>query len=114
MAVQKTQHDLREDVSALPPTLETLRAYRDEILALARQHGAQNVRVFGSVARGEAKPGSDIDLLVTWDYARVSAWGGVGFDMALEALLGVPVDVISENGLSPLLRTQILAEAVPL
>lgn len=95
-------------------TLADLRVRRDEILALAEQHGAYNVRVFGSVARGKAHAGSDIDFLVRWDYDRVTAWGGVGFDLALEALLGCSVDVISENGLSPLMRARILREAVPI
>jgi predicted nucleotidyltransferase len=97
------------DASHDPPTFETLRARREEILKLAEEHGAYNVRVFGSVARGETTPESDIDFLVRWDYGRVSAWGGVGLDLDLEALLGHSVDVVSENGLSPLLK-----EAQPL
>lgn len=96
------------------PTLEALRARRDEILALAEQHGAFNVRVFGSVARGESTPESDVDLLVRWDYSRISAWGGVGFDLDLRSLLGCSVDVVSEQGLSPLMKAQILHEAIPL
>ncbi|MBC8099620.1 MAG: nucleotidyltransferase family protein [Armatimonadetes bacterium] len=96
------------------PTLAALRAQREAILALAAQHGAYDVRVFGSVARGDAHPGSDIDLLVRWDYTRISAWGGVGLDMALADLLGVQVDVLSEQGLSPLFQTHVLKDAVPL
>lgn len=96
------------------PSLEDLRALRNEILALAEQNGAFNVRVFGSVARGEAMVGSDVDFLVQWDYNRVSSWGGVGFDLALETLLGCSVDVVSENGLSPMIKAQILREAIPL
>jgi hypothetical protein len=87
---------------------------RDPILRLAAQHGAMNVRVFGSVARGEAMPDSDLDLLVRWDYGRMSAWGGAELDAELEALLGRRVDVVSENGLHPALRETILREAVPL
>jgi len=49
---------------------------RQAVLELAEKHGARNIRVFGSVARGEAGPDSDIDLLVEWDMARISAWGG--------------------------------------
>lgn len=101
------------DKTRTAPTLEELRARRDEIIALAQQHGAYNVRVFGSVARGDATAESDVDLLVCWDYGRVSAWGGVGLDIALEALLGCRVDVVSENGLSPLLKNHILREAIP-
>jgi hypothetical protein len=96
------------------PTLDALRARRDEILALCERHGATNVRVFGSVARGEATPDSDIDLLGRWDYARVSAWGGVGLDLDLTDMLGVQVEVVSDNGLSPLLCGHILSEAVAL
>jgi predicted nucleotidyltransferase len=93
-------------------TLKTLGQRRDEILALAADHRASNVRVFGSAARGEAWPNSDVDFLVQWNYDRVSAWGGVGLDFALEDLLGCKVDVLSENGLSPLLRQPILMETI--
>ena len=95
-------------------TLADLRSHRDAILALAEKHGAFNVRVFGSVARGDATATSDVDFLVTWDYAQVSSWGGVGLDFDLEDLLGVSVDVVSEGGLSPLVKSQILKEAIPL
>jgi uncharacterized protein len=97
-----------------PPTLAYLRAMRDNILALAHAHGAYDVRVFGSVARGEATPDSDVDLLICWDYQRISAWGGVAFDTELETLLGYHVDVVSEKGLSPLIKGQVLNEATPL
>lgn len=93
---------------------EDLHPYRKQILELAEKHGASHVRVFGSIARGEASDTSDVDLLVKWDYERVSAWGGIGLDDELQSLLGCPVDVISEAGLSPLLKEQILAEAIPL
>lgn len=87
---------------------------RDDILKLAEKHGAYNVRVFGSAVRGEATATSDIDFLVDWDYDRVSAWGGIGFDLELEALLGCAVDVVSAAGLYPPLRDHVLKEAVPL
>ena len=78
------------------PTLEDLRARREEILRIANAYGASNVRVFGSVARGEAGPQSDVDLLV--DIAtdrRGFAFFGLLEDLrrALEELLGWPVDV---------------------
>lgn len=95
-------------------TLETLRTYRDQILALAEKHGAYNVRVFGSVARGEAEPDSDVDFLVDWDYERMSSWGGVGLTHELEQLLGCRVDVGSPKELHWYIRARVLEEAVAL
>ena len=79
-----------------PPTLAMLRARRGEILALADQYGAYNVRVFGSVARGEATPASDVDLLVT---ARVgvSVFDLVGLWLDLKALLDCEVSLITDD-----------------
>lgn len=81
------------------PELVRLRARRAEILRVARAHGASNVRVFGSVARGTARPESDIDLLVDFEPGRtlidhVALWRD------LEALLGRRVDVLSAGGLT--------------
>lgn len=104
---------MTEQAQPIPLSLEMLRERRDEIIALAEKHGAYNVRVFGSVAQGEKHP-NDIDFLVQWNYNRVSSWGGVGLDLALEKLLGYPVDIISENGLAQRLRSKILREAIPL
>ena len=87
---------------------------RDEILRLADKHGAMNVRIFGSVSRGEAGPDSDIDLLVEWDMARISPWGGAGLDVELEQLLGRRVDIATENSLHWYIRDRVLKEAVPL
>ncbi len=87
---------------------------RDEILRLAEYHGALNVRVFGSVARGEANESSDIDLLVTWNYGHLSRWGGIGLPMELSRLLGRNVEVVGEDELHRLIRDQVLSEAVPL
>ncbi len=96
------------------PTLAFLRAKRAEILAIAARHGASNVRVFGSVARGEATPTSDIDLLVDQDWARLTAWGGMGLVVELESLLGYRVDVATLEELKPRLRQMVLKEAIPL
>ncbi|MBI5667274.1 MAG: nucleotidyltransferase family protein [Chloroflexi bacterium] len=87
---------------------------REKILQLARQHGVTNVRVFGSVARGEARPDSDIDLLVDQDWTRLSRWGGMEFVVALEDLLGRKVDVTTVEELKPRIRARVLHEAVPL
>jgi predicted nucleotidyltransferase len=87
---------------------------RDQILQLAAEHGAANVRVFGSVARGEATPDSDVDLLIEQDWSRLSSWGGMGLVVALEELLGRKVDVTTEEELKPRIRARVLSEAVPL
>ncbi|MEM9953500.1 MAG: nucleotidyltransferase family protein [Chloroflexota bacterium] len=92
-------------------TIDDLYTQREQILELADKHGATNIRIFGSFARGDANDNSDIDFLVTWDYQHVSAWGGVGFDLELETLLGRSVDVISDKSLNPYLKDDILAGA---
>lgn len=92
---------------------QILMTKRDDILALAAKHGARKPRVFGSVARGEAGPESDIDLLVKMDEGR-SLLDLSALVQDLQDLLGVKVDVISEDGLYWLLRRRILKEARPL
>ena len=87
--------------------------HRNEILALAKKHGAKNVRVFGSVARGHANGASDLDLLVTLGAKRTPFFPG-GLKADLEALLSCEVDIVTENALHRLIRDQILAEAKPL
>ncbi|MBP7070743.1 MAG: nucleotidyltransferase family protein [Methanothrix sp.] len=90
-----------------------LKSRREEILSIAAKHGARNVRIFGSVARGEAGENSDIDLLVELDQGRSLldlAWLVVD----LEELLERKVDVVTEQGLYWLLRRRILKEARPL
>ena len=86
---------------------------REEILRIAAQHGAHNVRVFGSVARGEAGEESDIDLLVDMEPGR-SGLEQAELILDLEALLERRVDVVTEAGLYWLLRRRILKEARPL
>ena len=85
----------------------------DEILRVAREHGAHDVRVFGSRARGDARPDSDLDLLVRFEDGR-SLLDLVGMKLALEELLGVRVDVVTERSLSRYIRDRVLAEARPL
>jgi predicted nucleotidyltransferase len=94
-------------------TLDHLRQHRDQILALADRHGARNVRVFGSVARGDAVAGSDLDLLVDFEPGR-SLMDHGELIMDLEAVLGCRVDVVSARGLRDRFRTRVLADAVVL
>ena len=93
--------------------LDAIRERRSEILDRASRHGARNVRVFGSAARGDVGPASDIDLLVEMEPGR-SLLDFVGLWQELEDLLGLKVDLVSEGGISPYLRDQILSEAVAL
>jgi len=90
-----------------------LRARREEILRYAADHGARNVRVFGSTVRGKAGAASDVDLLVEMELGR-SLLDLVGLWQGLEDLLGTHVDILSDGGVSPHLRERIYAEAVPL
>ena len=92
---------------------ELLKARRDEILRAAARHGARNVRVFGSVARGEADERSDIDLLVEMEPDR-SLLDRAALWLELQDLLGRRVDVVSDRGIKPRIRDRVLREAVPL
>jgi predicted nucleotidyltransferase len=92
---------------------ELLQEKRAEILCIAARHGARNVRVFGSVARGEADDQSDIDFLVNMEPGRsLLDLGGLQVD--LEAMPARPVDVVTERGLKLRIRERVLQEAVPL
>ena len=95
------------------PLEELIRARRDEILQMASRHGAHNVRIFGSVARGEADEQSDLDVLVDLETGR-SLFDLGGLLVDLEELLGCPVDVVTEQGLRDRIRHRVLQEAVPL
>lgn len=87
--------------------------HRVEILEIAKRHGLRNVRVFGSMARGDANDNSDVDLLVTLPPERTGlALGGLLMDV--QELLHRRVDVVTENSLHPLLRDRVLQEAQPL
>jgi predicted nucleotidyltransferase len=92
---------------------ELLKVKRDEILRIAGQHGASNVRVFGSAARGEAGPESDVDLLVELD-PDLSLLDFVALKQDLEDLLNLEVDLVTEQGLHRRIRERVLREAQPL
>ena len=95
-------------------TLQELRTTkRDEILRVAAKRGARNIRVFGSVARGESDEGSDIDFLVDLEPDR-SLFDLSGLLIDLEAVLQTEVDVVTEPGLRARIREKVFREAVPL
>lgn len=93
--------------------LKQLREYRSQILSLAQKYHCANIRIFGSVSRAEATAESDVDFLIDatpeqdlFDFVRLSR--------SLEELLGCKVDIVHSDALHPLLREQVLQEAVPL
>lgn len=95
-------------------TLDTLRAkQREDILRLAERRGAHSLRVFGSVARGEANERSDLDLLVAWEPGR-SLMDHAGLVQDLQELLGMRVHLGTEKSLHWYVRDRILREATPL
>jgi predicted nucleotidyltransferase len=97
----------------MPTTLAALRSRRDRLAGLAARHGARNLRVFGSVARGSADATSDVDLVVDLKPGRsLLDLGALLLD--LEEELGCRVDLVTEAGLRPGLRQRVLAEAMPL
>jgi predicted nucleotidyltransferase len=90
-----------------------LRSKREEIVRLAENYGAHNVRVFGFIVRGEAGPESDIDLLIDLEAGR-SLLQHAALLVELEDLLGRKVDLVTERSLRPRVRERILSEAQPL
>ena len=120
-----TPDELDEELEwrGLPPPLDVLRpaapdlprlvqGKRQDILDIVAHYGGRNVRVFGSVARGETRPGSDLDLLIQLEPNR-SLLDLVGMQQDLEDLLGCRVDVVTEAARSPYMRDGILQEATP-
>jgi len=85
----------------------------EQLWEVARRHGVIRMRVFGSWARGEAGPDSDLDLLIKLEPGR-TLWDCVALKRDLERVVGGPVDVNTEGGLSPYIRDNVLAEALPL
>lgn len=95
-------------------TLEQLiNEKRADIRKVAAKHGARNIRIFGSVGRGESSPESDIDFLVDAG-PETSSWFPAGLILDLEKILGCRVEIVTEKGLNPHLREHVLSEAVPL
>jgi predicted nucleotidyltransferase len=92
---------------------ERLKDKREEILRLCATYGARNLRVFGSVARGDSDTMSDYDFLVELEPGR-SLFDLGGLQYELERLLGSSVDVVTERGLKARIRERVLREAVPL
>lgn len=99
--------DVASDPRLGPSRIEALRK-------LGEQYGVSNIRVFGSFARGEARPDSDLDLLVSLDYGRGVARRFLRFCSEASRLLGVRVDVLTDKALDPQLHAPILREARPL
>ena len=97
----------------MPVTQDLIRKKRSRILAIAGRHGARNLRVFGSVARGETGPESDLDLLVEMEPGR-SLLDHIALIQDLEEDLGCRVDVVTEKALKERYRKKILEEVVPL
>ena len=93
--------------------VELLQERREEIRRIAAKHGAYNVRIFGSFARGDAGPQSDLDLLISVG-PETTPWFPGGLVTDLEELLGRRVDIVTDRALSPLIRDRVLAEAISL
>lgn len=94
-------------------TCQDIQNRREEILAIAGRYGARDVRIFGSVARGDTTETSDLDLIVRFESGRSLLDHG-GLIMDLRELLGVKVDVIDEEAMRPRFRDHVLKEAIPL
>lgn len=94
-------------------TVEELRTRREELIAIGQRHGVSNIRVFGSVATGEADDDSDLDLLVD-AAAGSSLWDLADFALDVEELLGVFTQVVTVPGLKARIKNRVLAQAVPL
>ncbi|OAB58638.1 DNA polymerase subunit beta [Phormidium willei BDU 130791] len=94
--------------------LATLQNQREQILDIAAKHGAYNVRVFGSVVRGEDTPDSDIDFLIDYDLEKITPWFPVGLIHDLQDFLGRDVDVVTAKSLHHYIKERVLSEAKPL
>lgn len=97
----------------MPLTLEDLKKRRDEIIAIAKRRGAKNIRVFGSVARGDSGEDSDIDIVVEFE-PHASLFDHAGLIADLQDALNCKVDVVSERGMKERMRKHVEREAVTL
>jgi len=93
--------------------IDQLKNYREDILEIAERHNAPNIRVFGSVARGEADEDSDVDFLIDVS-SKQSIFDVIRLIRALSELLGCKVDVAQSTVLHPMMRDEVLKEAIPL
>ena len=93
-------------------TLDELRKHKPQIEAICAKYGVTNIRVFGSVARGEARPGSDVDLLA--DLSQSHGWDFISAKLEISDYLGRAVDVVDEQCMDPYIAASIRKEAVPL
>jgi len=94
-------------------TLQELHDRRAQIQEIAAKHGVSSIRVFGSIARGESRPDSDVDFLVEAGPAT-SSWFPAGLILDLEEVLGRRVEVVEEAALNPRVRSSVVQDAVPL
>ncbi|MDJ0846668.1 nucleotidyltransferase family protein [Crocosphaera sp.] len=87
---------------------------REEIIHIAEKHGAYNIRIFGSVARGEDDEQSDIDFLIDYDLSKITPWFPSGLMQDLQSILGRKVDIVTVEGLKERIREKVLEEAIEL
>jgi len=111
-AIPKDPYNICKTINAME-LYNLIKQKRERILETAARYGASNVRIFGSVARGQADESSDIDLLVNLEAGR-SLMDLGGLLVELREILGTDVDVVTEKGLRSRIREQVLKDAVPL
>lgn len=104
---------MKGDAPRRAVTLDEVRAHRDDIMRLGERFGVRNIRIFGSVARGEADQNSDLDLLVEVERGH-GYFDMAGFALGVEDQLGVFTQVATPRGLKTRIRDRVLREAVAL